>query len=189
MFSIEYMQNNLQLKCYFLYHNRLIKRIQLIMSNNHISIQDNIRPRLPFILYIIEAGLKGNKNTYFNSRNTGNNILTELQVKWSENLNDEIRLDTLSNSFKNATKYSPSVYQHLIQFELLHRRTVHNKLLHKMGISTTPNCLFCNDLETIEHVYIECPNAIHLWQETENWVKTLHYPHFKISDTEKIFGE
>ena len=58
-----------------------------------------------------------------------------------------------------------------------------------MGISTTPNCLFCNELETIVHVYMECPNAIHLWQETENWVKSLHYPHSKISDTEKIFGE
>ena len=58
-----------------------------------------------------------------------------------------------------------------------------------MGISRTPNCLFCNDMETIEHVYIECPNAIQLWQDTENWVKRLHYPHFKISDTEKVFGE
>ena len=36
---------------------------------------------------------------------------------------------------------------------------------------------------------MECPNAIYLWQETEDWVKSLNYPHFKISDTEKIFGE
>ena len=99
------------------------------------------------------------KNTYFNSLNTGLNILTELQDKWSEKLNDEIRLDTLSNSFKNAKRYSPSIYQHFIQYKLFHRRIVHNELLHKMGISTTL-------LETIEHVYIGCPNAIHLWQET-----------------------
>ena len=58
-----------------------------------------------------------------------------------------------------------------------------------MGISTKPNCLFCNELETIENIHMECPNAIHLWQETENWVKSLHYPHLKIPDTEKIFGE
>ena len=67
---------------------------------------------------------------------------------------------TLSNSFKNAKRYL-SVYQHFIQYKLLHRRMVHNKLLHKMGISTTPNCLFCNEWETIEHVYMECPNAVH----------------------------
>ena len=36
---------------------------------------------------------------------------------------------------------------------------------------------------------MECPNAIHLWKETENWAKSLHYSHFKISDTEKKFDE
>ena len=99
IFTIEYIKNNLQLNCDFLMYNRLKIRIQLILGNNQISQNDNIRPRLPFILYIIEAGGKGNKNTYFNSQNTGLNILTELQDKWSEKLNDEIRLDTLSNSF------------------------------------------------------------------------------------------
>ena len=63
---------------------------------------------------------------------------------------------------------------------------MHNKLLHKMGISLTPNCSFCNTLETIEHIYLECPNAINVWQETQNLIKTLHYHHFKISDIEKI---
>ena len=58
-----------------------------------------------------------------------------------------------------------------------------------MGISKTPNCLYCNSTETIEHVYIECAYARQLWRDTENWVRILHYPHFKISDTEKIFGE
>ena len=138
------------------------------MGNNQISSHDNIRPRFPFILYIIEAGVKCNRNTYFNSQSTGNNVLN---AKWSEKLNDEIRLDTLSNSFKNAKKYSPSVYQHFIQYKLLDRRILHNTLLHKMDISITPNCLFCYDLETIEHVYMECPNVIHLWQETENLAK------------------
>ena len=101
------------MNCDFLMHNRL-KRIQLILGNNQISQNDNIRPRLPFISYIIEAGGKGNKSTYFNSQNTGLNILRELQDKWSEKLKDEIRLDTLSNSFKNAKRYSPSLYQHFI---------------------------------------------------------------------------
>ena len=58
-----------------------------------------------------------------------------------------------------------------------------------MAISTTPNCLFCDDPETIEHIYVECPNAESLWHDTEKWVKGLNYPHFKISENEKIFGE
>ena len=67
------------------------------------------RPQLPFILYIIDAGSKGNENTYFNSVNRGNKVLIDLRHKWSQNLNEEIRLDTLTNSFKNAKMISPYI--------------------------------------------------------------------------------
>ena len=187
--KIEYIRGDLGLRCDFLLYNRLKLRIQQTIGNKQILPEDNIRPRLPFILYISEVSDKGSKNVYFNVSNIGNNVLNELQTKWSLKLNDEIMLNTLSQSFKNAKKYSPSVYQHFLQYELLHRRIVHNKLLFKMGLSTTPNCLFCDNLETIEHIYVECPNSVRLWHDTENWVKGLNYPHFKISDNEKIFGE
>ena len=124
------------------------------MGINQISQSDNIRPRLPFILYTIYAGHKGNKNIYANLQPTEINTIVEIQRKWSEKLKDEIRLGTLSNSFKNAKKYSPSIYQHFNQYKLLHRRIVNNNLLHKMRISVTPNCLFCNETETIEHIYM-----------------------------------
>ena len=71
-----------------------------------------------------------------------------------------ITLETVSRGFKNAKAAALSVYQHLNHYKLLHRRTVHNKLLFKMGISEMINCLFCKtDLETIEHAYIECENV------------------------------
>ena len=159
MISLEYINNVLQLKCDFLLYNRLRYKLEKLLGNNHIRSQDNNRPRLPYILYIIEPGVKGNKNIYFNLKNTGNNIHLELKDKWSNKLNEDIRLDTVSNSFKNAKKFSFSVYQHFIQYKLLHRKTVHNKLLHKMGISETPNCLFCDIPETIEHIYLECTNV------------------------------
>ena len=171
IFTMEYIRGGLGLRCDFLLYNRWKLRIQRILGDNRISPEDNIRPRLPFILYIAEVSSKGNKNTYFNASNTGNNVLNDLQTKWSEHLNDVIRVGTLSNSFQNAKKSSPSAYQHFIQYKVLHRSVVHNKFLHKMGISRTPNCLFCNQLETIEHIYTECPNVIQPWQVTENWIK------------------
>ena len=189
IFTLEHLRNNLQLNCDFLMYNRLRIRIQTLIGNNIIQPHDNMRPRLPFILYMIEVGNKGNKNIYFKTQKNVNSTLVDLQNKWSEKLNDEIMLDTISSAFKNAKRYSLSVYQHFIQFKLLHRRITHNKLLHKMEIIESPNCLFCNQIETIEHIYLECPNAIDIWQKTENWVKSLHYPHFKISEIEKIFGE
>ena len=187
--SIDHIHNIMHLNCNFLLYNRIRKKIQLLIGNSQILESNNIRPRLPYILYIIEACTQGNKNTYFNSLPAIRNTMVNLQNKWSERLNDDIRIDTISNSFKNTKKYCPSVYQHFIQYKLIHRRVVYNQLLHKMNITDNPNCLFCNAKETIEHIYLECPNVIRLWQDTENWVKSLNYPHFKISDTEKFFGE
>ena len=136
--------------------------MQSIMGNNQLSPNDNIRPRFPFILYIIEAGFKCNKNTYFNSQTTGNNVLIELQAKWSEKLNDEIRLDTLCQILLRMQKSTLLQYTNIL-FNT--SNSIGEKYIthyYTKDISITPNCLFCNDLETIEHVYMECPKVIHI---------------------------
>ena len=52
------------------------------------------------------------------------------------------------------------IYTHTHTHTHTHRRTVHSKLLFKMGISETPNCLFCKtETESIEDIYIECDNV------------------------------
>ena len=140
IYSLEYFKNILHLKNI----QSIEKKIQITIGNNQISPQDNLRPRLPFILYNIQIGTKGYKNIYSYLQTKGNNTLVELQNKWSEKMNDNIMLDTISNAFKNAKKYSPTVYQHFTQFKLLHRRIGNNRLLHKMNITETPCCLFCN---------------------------------------------
>ena len=184
MVSKEYLQNVLNLKCDFLFYIKLRRRIQTVIGNNLIQPYNNPHPHLPYILHIMDIGNKGNKNTYFSTINTGNMVLTHIQQKWSESLNDEVQLEVLIKAFKSAKQYSPSMYQHFNQFKL-----VHDKMLFKIGISDTPNCLYCNNLETIEHMYIECDNVVQLWRNTEIWVRQLYNPQFKISDIEKCFGE
>ena len=75
-------------------------------GNNFISEYDNPYPQLPYILHAIEVGIKGNKNTYLNSVDTGNIALTNIQHLFQQ-------------IFQKCKKYSPSVYQHFIQFKLL----------------------------------------------------------------------
>ena len=48
---------------------------------------------------------------------------------------------------------------------------------------------YCNNIEAIEQIYTELDNVRQLWQNTENWDKLVYNPYFKISETEKIFGE
>ena len=67
---------------------------------------------------------------------------------------NSIELLKLSRMQKNT----PLLFTNTL-FKSLHKRIVHNKILHKMGISETPTCLYCNNVETIEHVYIECENV------------------------------
>ena len=77
--TFEYINNRLQLKCDFLLYNRLKRKIVDVIGNNLISQKDNIHPRMPFILYIIEPGQKGNKNAYFSKQASDLYVLTELQ--------------------------------------------------------------------------------------------------------------
>ena len=59
-----------------------------------------------------------------------------------------------------------------------------------MGISETPNCLFCKiETEAIAHNCTKCDNVNNLWKVTEDWARMIYDAHFKISDIEKIFGE
>ena len=75
----------------------------MTIGNSIISERDNLHSQLLFILYITEVGNEGNKNTYFNSVDTGNIIVrTNIQHKCPECLNDHIQVDILIQAFKNA---------------------------------------------------------------------------------------
>ena len=113
--------------------------------------------QLPYVLHILDLGTKGNKNVYFSTIESGNNILKKVQENWSKHLNDDTTFETVTKGFKNIKTIAPSVYLHFNNFKLLHKRTVYNKLLFTMGISETPN--FQTERETIEHICIEWDGA------------------------------
>ena len=54
-------------------------------------------------------------------------------------------MDIVTKAFKYAKSFSPSVHQYYNQYQFVHRRTVHTKLLYKMVISETATFLFCNN--------------------------------------------
>ena len=58
-----------------------------------------------------------------------------------------------------------------------------------MNIINFDHCLYCKEgPETIEHIYLDCSNALNLWKDTTKWVRSIYDNHFIISDNEKIFG-
>ena len=185
--SIEYIQQNWNITCDFLLHLKLRKKIKIITKNMK-SKNQHIFPPLSHILHFIEISNKGNKNTYYNILGKDPTIISILKDKWEEHLNEEVNTKTLQTSFKNAKQFSTSIYQYYNQYKLIYRRTVHNQLLKKMNIVESEKCLYCQGIETIEHVYLQCPNSTNLWRETTLWVRNIYDRHFIISNQEKIFG-
>ena len=45
----------------------------------------------------------------------------------------------------------------LIKFKLIHRIVITRKELFKFGIKTDDECLYCGDMDSIDHTFIECP--------------------------------
>ena len=45
-------------------------------------------PQLPYVLYILDSGTKGNKNVYDSTIELGKSILRQVQESWSEHLNN-----------------------------------------------------------------------------------------------------
>ena len=47
-----------------------------------------------------------------------------------------------------------------------------NKILHKMGKTTTPLCSFCGrSNESLEHLFICCEFACSFWLSVTNWLE------------------
>jgi len=52
-----------------------------------------------------------------------------------------------------------------IQYMAISNKFYNNERLHRFGIINSPNCTFCNDLETNQHIFYDCHRALVAWSE------------------------
>ena len=74
-----------------------------------------------------------------------------------------------------------------LQFRINHFILPTNKWLHKIGTIASPNCLRCKtDIETLDHIFIHCPDVIVFWNKLHNkWINLFGS---ELSSTDKLFG-
>ena len=73
-----------------------------------------------------------------------------------------------------------------LQFRINHFILPTNKWLHRIGIITSPNCLRCKtEIETLNHIFINCPEVIIFWNELK---RKWHVLFDEITNVEKLFG-
>ena len=58
------------------------------------------------------------------------------------------------------------------QYRILHRILGTNSLLNKIKIAENPMCRLCGlKIETIKHLFVECPLSKALWKNVDDWVQ------------------
>jgi len=48
---------------------------------------------------------------------------------------------------------------------LISNKFYNNERLHRFGLINSPNCKFCGDLETNQHIFYDCHRALVAWSE------------------------
>ena len=96
-------------------------------------------------------------------------ILQNIKYERSLALEKEIRKDTNKRSFKETKAALPLAYHHFDQNKLIHKRTINDTWVNRMGIIENDKCLYCKDTsEGIDHIHLhffKISNYTHLQQD------------------------
>ncbi|XP_058733586.1 uncharacterized protein LOC131605219 [Vicia villosa] len=114
-------------------------------------------------------------------------IIPEIQRCWDQSMNNS--KFKLGDVYKNMLKQETNVeWQGLIAGNVARPRAVfclwmacHKRLatrdrLGKFGVSVPSSCGFCQEIETIEHLFFECERLKYVWANVLQWIRVDHTP-------------
>ena len=76
----------------------------------------------------------------------------------------------------------------MFNFKLLHRILNVNYYLKFCNLTDSDACVFCGQIETIEHVFLECHTNSEFLTKCKNWIYNVTGITFNISNSEYILG-
>ena len=136
-----------------------LKRCE-ILNFEHFRIN---QPYIPDFIKILLKSKKGSREIY-------DILIKELytkpksEKKWESEFDEEIvdkRWKKINRLIFMSTKDSSLRWLH---YRILHRIIATNSYLHKIGISDTNTCSFCNSsVETISHIFFQCNFSMMIW--------------------------
>ncbi len=146
-----------------------------------------IRPICPKYLYsILNNGIRGKKVYDF--------FIEALQKeqkyknKWATEL-DLQNNDTFWKQINIGVKSPMEVQLQWFQYRIIHRIIGTNSFLYKIGLSESPLCTFCGQtLETILHLFWECPVVGQLIHEVKIWLGDVYEMIIELTGSEFILG-
>jgi len=74
------------------------------------------------------------------------------------------------------------------QYRLLNRILPCGYQLNKWGVTSSPLCNVCDNVDTLEHFFYYCKTSKTFWQQIENWFKMILKVHIPLKITDIMFG-
>lgn len=137
--------------------------------------------------FIVAKKIKSS-DLYWKIINRSNTVLKPTaQAKWQNKyeISDESfkKIYTLPFKCCKYTKYQS------FQYKIIHRIVACNYWLAKMNIHETGKCSFCDEIDTIEHFFTQCPKTLLFWNMFYRWWNSLNVIHvIDIEVANIIFG-
>ena len=108
-------------------------------------------------------------------------------LKWRNIYGDFITDSFWKSCCINVHRMSFNQYYQMVQFKIQHRLLNVKYYLNKCGIESTDSCDFCNEIETIDHVFLHCPFNEYFLNKCKNWLDKMTKTNFPMNECQVLF--
>ena len=93
-----------------------------------------------------------------------------------------------TNIFKSVQKTCRENRAREFHSKFIHRIVVTKKELFRLNIKSDSNCIYCGDLDSIDHSFSECQFTKSFTQEVLQWFNTEKNSKFNLNSEDLLFG-
>ena len=97
--------------------------------------------------------------------------------------------DEIEKAFTINHQSNVNMYMRFIQFRFLHYRVATKYALCKMKVIQTENWAYCNQQETVQHLFYDCVKSVKIWKNTEQWIRRIGFVNYRLETKEIILGK
>ena len=137
----------------------------------------------------IEWVNKDKKGTKYIRKILKKGVLPQLtsQVKWHDTLalNNVVDWHKL---YTMAIKCNADAKMKYFNYQVLQRTLITNRKLYLFKLIDSEQCDNCNQVETIAHLLVECPQILHIWEGLKRWIATNINEKYTLDNESIILG-
>ena len=93
-----------------------------------------------------------------------------------------------NNTYNSIRKICKENILKEYHFKFIHRIIITKKELHRFGIKADDNCLYCDEHDSIDHTFLDCPFTKCFVKTCLNWFNDANESQFNPTTKELLFG-